>query len=141
MNERLISSIEPDSYERDPKLIEAYFLLGDKRLDVDINFTDFTVGTGISTVDAADTRRVPGATTILYECAHALMQREADRIGRNLEYTLVTINQTMRAWAQTKGSDMFHWDSINDNGVKLVAKKTIKPRVRSGAPLPRTGRR
>lgn len=54
-----------------------------------------------------------GATTELYKAANIIMQRIADEQQKTFLYIDRTKDDRMREWFQSKGNEIFGWDSMD----------------------------
>ncbi len=107
-------------------IIEYHLRSGNKHLLLSVNRTSAFAETKLTnTTDA----RVEGATTALYTKAREVLQQEAAHCGP-ITYRISTGFRPMKAWLQTSGNDIFHWEhsySPVEDSEKLIAETTIKP--------------
>ncbi len=112
------------SYEVDGKDRAYTIKFGSKSLDVLFDFSTNEVLTYIENVDF-DLRRA-GETTLLYMAAKKIMENVSSETGEILKYSLTTTFESMRAWADEKGREIFDWDEQSEEDDFKDANRPVR---------------
>jgi hypothetical protein len=74
--------------------------------------------------------KIEGATTAIYKKVRKVLEQEAKNCGP-ITYQISTGFESMKAWVQNQGNDIFHWSRTYhpvDDSEKLIAETTIYPK-------------
>ncbi|MFH1711610.1 MAG: hypothetical protein ABH846_00030 [Patescibacteria group bacterium] len=108
---------------------------GSKQLEVSFDFSTREVLTYVEKIDP-DARRM-NETRELYAPAKQLMENCAEETGLTFKYALNTPFESMRAWAETTGREIFDWEEeIQEKNtapdklkrpIRYIFKKSFQP--------------
>ncbi len=84
---------------------------GGKNLEITASYNH---GSFLTYIDNNSEEKELNATTYLYAAAKIIMQDITNKFKKPMTYGLQTGNEKMRAWAETKGKDIFSWDTTED---------------------------
>lgn len=110
---------------------ETHVLLsyGSKELVISFDDSQEVIAAGGALITNTEAQKEEGETTALYSAGKKIMERHGAKNKKTVEYTLVTEEETIKAWVNSKGNDLFSWDSVNDdygNSIKAIKKLELK---------------
>lgn len=100
---------------------------GSKQLFIDYGLGMHTFTAEVARLPDKTKPHAEHETTLLFRAAKEFMQQQVNRLATPALYTFDTNNAEMRAWARTRGKEIFNWVTTVEEGNATVCSRRFFP--------------